>query len=78
MKGAIAVVLLAYSVIASAQKGIDPVLLAKAKRGDADAEYWLSLAYSQAGNEKESCRWGRISAENGNVDAQFVLELIRK
>ena len=32
-----------------------------------------SLAYSNLGNQKESCRWRRIAAENGNTEAQLSI-----
>ena len=54
-------------------KGIDPALLAKAKAGDADAEQRIAISYSHLGNQKESCRWGLIAAQSGNVEAQFIL-----
>ena len=54
-------------------KGIDPALLAKAKAGDADAAFRLSLRYSDLGNQKESCRWARIAAEDGNAVEQVAL-----
>jgi uncharacterized protein len=67
-------VLLAVSVVALAQgNAIDKVLLSKAKSGDADAQYRLSLAYSSIGNTKESCRWHTLAARNGSTNAQLVL-----
>jgi hypothetical protein len=70
----IALLILSVTAAASSQsKGIDPALLAKAKAGDADAEQRVSLIYSRLGNQKESCRWGLMAAQHGNVDAQFIL-----
>ena len=54
-------------------KGIDPALLANAKAGDAEAEFYLSLRYFDLGNQKESCRWVRAAAENGDAVAQVAL-----
>ncbi len=54
-------------------KGIDPALLANAKAGDAEAEFYLSLRYFDLGNQKESCRWVRAAAENGDAVAQVDL-----
>ena len=54
-------------------KGIDSALLAKAKAGDADAEFRIAVSYSDLGNQKESCRWFRMAAENGNGVAQAGL-----
>lgn len=54
-------------------KGIDPALLANAKAGDAEAEFYLSLRYFDLGNRKESCRWVRAAAENGDAVAQVAL-----
>jgi TPR repeat protein len=70
----VAMLILSMSAVVSAQsKGLDPVLLAKAKAGDADAEERVSLSYSRLGNQKESCRWGFIAAQNGNASAQHYL-----
>ena len=70
----VALAILACVAEASAQsKGIDPALLAKAKAGNADAEYRIGLSYSGLRNEKEANRWILMAAQNGNVAAQLVL-----
>jgi len=70
-------ILLAFSMLTFSQtkqpSAIDQSLLAKAKSGDANAQYQLSFIYSQTGNTDESCRWKRIAAENNNADAQFSM-----
>lgn len=53
--------------------GIAPALLAKAKAGDAEAEFYLSLRYFDLGNQMESCRWVRAAAGNGDAVAQVAL-----
>lgn len=62
--------LVCIATVCAQSKGIDPALLAKAKAGDADAEFWIGLSL---GNEKEASHWIVMSAKNGNVEAQFVL-----
>jgi uncharacterized protein len=65
---------LAFSwTISAFSQAVTPSLLAKAKAGDADAQNRLSFIYSQAGNSKESCRWKRTAAQNGNPEAQFSM-----
>ena len=66
--------ILSVSAVVFAQsKGINAALLAKAKAGDADAELRVADSYSQLGNEKESCRWEQMAAQNGNAVAQGIL-----
>jgi hypothetical protein len=52
-------------------------LLAKAQRGDADAQMWLGAAHEQGWfgktNFPEALKWFRKSAEQGNPDAQNSL-----
>lgn len=54
-------------------KGIAPEMVAHAKAGDSDAEWYLSLRYFDLGNQKEACKWVRASAQNGNPVAQVTL-----
>jgi TPR repeat protein len=54
-------------------KSIDPSLLAKAKSGDADAEFRIAISYAKLGNLKESHRWHLMAAQNGNVRAMAIL-----
>jgi TPR repeat protein len=54
-------------------KGIDPALLAKAKAGNADAEFSLAKSYANLGNLKESHRWHLMAAQNGNVIAMTIV-----
>lgn len=53
--------------------GIDPVLLAKAQAGDADAENRIGYSYGRLGLFKESHRWQLKAAENGNVAAMEIV-----
>jgi TPR repeat protein len=53
--------------------GIDPALLAKAKAGDADAEFRVAVSYANLGNPKESHRWHLLAAQNGNVRAMTIV-----
>ena len=53
--------------------------LEKAKKGDAQAQYFLGMMYSN-GNQvkkgfKESAKWWRKSAEQGNASSQTFLAL---
>lgn len=52
-------------------------LLAKARRGDADAQFWLAAGYEQGSfgepNIPEALKWCRKSAAKGNQDAQNEL-----
>ena len=53
--------------------------LEKAKKGDAQAQYFLGMMYSN-GNQvkkgfKESAKWWRKSAEQGNAPSQAFLAL---
>lgn len=68
-----ALILNLTAVIFAQRKGIDAALLAKAKAGDADAEQRIADIYAQSGNDKESCRWERMAAQNGNAMAQDLL-----
>ena len=54
-------------------RGIDPALLTRAKAGDAEAELSLALSYCHLGDRKESCRWLRAAAENGDAMAQVAI-----
>jgi TPR repeat protein len=58
-------------------KGIEPVLLAKAKVGDADAQYQVGNAYNYGRRVRrdyaQALNWYRKGAEQGNADAQFQL-----
>ena len=49
-------------------------LLAKAQRGDRDAQFWLGAAYEQGwfgkANFQEALAWLRSAASRGNADAQ--------
>src|ERR1700680_2881821 len=78
----VALALLVGAVEASAQSrdatsprsnGIDPTLLAKAKAGDADAEYRIAISYANHGNLKESHRWHLMAAQHGNVRAMCIV-----
>lgn len=61
-------------VAATAQvNGIDPVLLAKAKAGDADAENSIGYSYARLGNMEEAHRWQLRAAQNGNVTAMGIV-----
>jgi TPR repeat protein len=53
--------------------GIDPIELAKAKAGNADAEYRIAVSYAKLGNLKESHRWHLMAAQNGNVRAMTIV-----
>jgi hypothetical protein len=53
--------------------GIDPALLAKAKAGDADAEFRVAVSYANLGNLKESHRWHLMAAQNGNARAMTIV-----
>jgi TPR repeat protein len=54
-----------------------PNLMKKAKRGDADAQYWLARRYDTAflveWNHEEAAKWYRKSAEQGERYAQRYL-----
>jgi TPR repeat protein len=63
-------ILVCVATVSAQSKGIDPALLAKAKAGDADAEFWIGLSL---GNKKEASHWIIMSAKNGKVEAQFLL-----
>jgi len=65
--------LVCIATVWAQSKGIDPALLAKAKAGDADAEFRISISYANLGNLRESHRWNLLAAQNGNVVAQLVL-----
>lgn len=58
-------------------KRIDPALLAKAKAGDAEAQYQLGNAFNYGEKVKrdyaQALIWYRKSAEQGNPDSEFQL-----
>ena len=58
-------------------KGINPVLLEKAKAGDAEAQYQLGeIYYSGDGVRRDYSQaeiWFRKAAEQGNADSEFML-----
>jgi TPR repeat protein len=62
---------------AAQSKGIDPALLAKAKAGDAAAEFHVGFDYQQGKgvpqNYARAAVWYRKAAEQGNADAQSIL-----
>jgi hypothetical protein len=76
-KGASVVLLiLSLAVVASAQNnGIDPALLAKAKAGNATAEYQVGFDYEYAypQDDAQAAVWFRKAAEQGLAEAQFSL-----
>ena len=60
--------------VATAQvNGIDPVLLAKAKAGDAAAENRIGYGYARLGNMEEAHRLQLRAAQNGNVAAMGMV-----
>jgi TPR repeat protein len=60
-----------------AGKGIDLALLAKAKAGDAEAQYQVGNAYNYGDKVRQDYAqaliWYRRGAEQGNADSQFAL-----
>lgn len=58
-------------------EGDKKVLLAKAQRGDADAQFWLGAAYEQGwfgkADFQEALVWLQSAARRGNADAQNAL-----
>jgi hypothetical protein len=55
--------------------GIDPALMAKAKAGDANAEYRVAVAYDKLRNPKESHRWFLTAAKNGNTLSMTIVAI---
>jgi TPR repeat protein len=72
----VATLLFSLAVTAPAQtKGIDPALLAKAKAGEASAEYRVAVAYEKLGNPKESHRWLLTAAKNDNTLSMTIVAI---
>ena len=72
----VVLLILCMAVAVSAQSnGIDPVLLAKAKAGNATAEYQVGFAYEYANpqDDAQAAVWFRKAAEQGLAEAQFSL-----
>jgi TPR repeat protein len=77
---AIATFLLPPSLQAQTQaqpKGVDPALLARAKAGDADAQFSMGLLYDNGQgatqDHAEAAAWYRKAAEQGLASAQYNL-----
>lgn len=59
----------------AASEGIDPALLAKAKAGDAEAQFEVGNTYNYGDkvDYAQALIWYRKGAEQGNADSQFQL-----
>lgn len=66
-----------HAVRTGRNKGIPPALLAKAKAGNAEAQYQVGNAFNYSDNVRQdyaqALAWYRKGAEQGNADSQFQL-----